>query len=240
MNTFTIDHPTGEQYEMDWHNDSQPPSNGQLSDILAAHTGLPPLSPADTGERSPAGMPGAPPDVLMQAAVQTGNPSSDLHLASNTHAAAPTQYGVSGKHSTSPQSGQYTIDDLSTNPEWGGDYRKVILNAAHQYGLDPRALQAIIYKETKGNPSVVNHNPNGTIDYGMMQVNSGTRDPNSYNWRDPVTGIYAGAHVFAGKLKQAHGNYREAFRRYNGAGPRAERYGHAVYGYYTGLGGGNP
>lgn len=40
MNTFSIEHPSGNQYELDWHDDNAP-TDDQLGDILDQHTGLP-------------------------------------------------------------------------------------------------------------------------------------------------------------------------------------------------------
>jgi|SRR5579883_1788624 len=80
MNTFSIVHPSGEQYELDWYNNHSAPTNRQLGDILTAHTGRSPLSPTDTG--SPFTQPASP---MLQTAVETGNPPSNFQLASATH-----------------------------------------------------------------------------------------------------------------------------------------------------------
>lgn len=40
MKTYSVTHPDGPHFEIDWYDDQNPPSSSQLSDILSAHTGL--------------------------------------------------------------------------------------------------------------------------------------------------------------------------------------------------------
>lgn len=131
---------------------------------------------------------------------------------------------------------------LSTDPVYGGKFVSSIQKYAQQYGVDPRAVQAIIKQETGGNPAAINRaNRNGTVDYGLMQVNSATKDPKSYNWKDPDANIAAGVQEFKNKLDAAGGNYQLAFQMYNGSGPAARAYGQKVFTDYQRLkGSGQP
>ncbi|MEX3846834.1 lytic transglycosylase domain-containing protein [Paraburkholderia sp. BR10882] len=48
----------------------------------------------------------------------------------------------------------------------------VIDNAAHQYHINPDVLRAIAYYESHLNPHAYHRNANGTVDIGLMQINS--------------------------------------------------------------------
>ncbi|MGF6265298.1 soluble lytic murein transglycosylase-like protein [Paraburkholderia youngii] len=48
----------------------------------------------------------------------------------------------------------------------------VIDNAAHQYHINPDVLRAIAYYESHLNPHAYHRNVNGTVDIGLMQINS--------------------------------------------------------------------
>lgn len=126
MNKFTIDHPTGEQYQLDWYNDNAAPSNGELGDILSAHTGRAPLSAADAGSLPsspadpdasayPSGEQRSSPSAnnpMLQTAVGTGNPSEDLQLASASH----TNSGLTPYAQTILD--RYDHAEVETNDKW--------------------------------------------------------------------------------------------------------------------------
>lgn len=67
----------------------------------------------------------------------------------------------------------------------------LILQIAPQYDVPPYLIAAIIIKESDGNPNVINrNNENGTIDRGLMQLNSSWF--NDDNWDCAETNIRAG------------------------------------------------
>lgn len=106
-------------------------------------------------------------------------------------------------------------------------YDDLFKSAAENHGVDWRDLKQIAVQESGLTPWAQNLNSNGTIDQGMMQLNNRyhtERGITPTNVNDPATNINAGAQVFAQALKKSKGDVREAFRRYNGAGPNAERY----------------
>lgn len=66
----------------------------------------------------------------------------------------------------------------------------MILAIALEVGVPPYLVLAIAYTEnTTLNPLAVNRNPDGTLDLGVMQLNSGWF---TGNWADPETNIWAG------------------------------------------------
>ena len=67
----------------------------------------------------------------------------------------------------------------------------LILAIAVEVGIPAQFALSIALEENKVlNPSAENHNVNGTIDRGIMQLNSGWYS--DANWADPETNIRAG------------------------------------------------
>ena len=67
----------------------------------------------------------------------------------------------------------------------------IILLIAPQYDVPPYLVAAIIIVESRGNPYAINsNNANGTIDRGIMQLNSSWF--NCEDWSCPETNITAG------------------------------------------------
>lgn len=264
MQTFSVDHPSGAQYDVDWYNDGTPPTDDQLGSILADHSGMPPATANSTeADSSPnfdvtgdddqgqlttasshgqigrsQNVPYAPP--LPTTPITPVNPLLRKYSlrplpGNGTNSTPPPPVSLNqlpGRSSTASSADQ-NYSGMATDAGHGGNYRRVITNIAKKYGVDPAAVQAIIYQESGGDPTMVNHNNNGTSDYGMMQVNSDTLSPNSYNWRDPVKNIEAGVREFAGYLRHYNGNYHTAFHRYNGFGAPASAYADPVYRDYV-------
>jgi hypothetical protein len=105
-------------------------------------------------------------------------------------------------------------------------YDSLISKVAGEVGIDPKVLKQIAAQESSLNPNAVNDN-GSSRDYGLMQHNSkymGERGLDGSNVMDPESNLRAGAKFFKGLLDRSGGNYREAFRRYNGSGSKAERY----------------
>ena len=66
----------------------------------------------------------------------------------------------------------------------------LIVLISAEYGVPENFVKAIIKTESDFNCEAIGYNKNGTIDYGLMQLNSSWY--NDDNWRDPETNLRAG------------------------------------------------
>lgn len=110
----------------------------------------------------------------------------------------------------------------------------VLRPAASQWGVPPALVEAVMQEESGGNPMALRRDSNGTVDAGLMQINSGnwaayglTADP-----FDPARNIAAGVQMLAGDLRR-YGNVALALAAYN-AGPGAVARWHGVPPYAAG------
>jgi len=100
------------------------------------------------------------------------------------------------------------------------------LTAAHRYHLSPVLLYSIAWRESQLNPRALNRNSDGTIDTGIMQVNSrwlpelATYGISEEMLLDPCTNIGVGAWVLASEFHRAGASWR-AVGRYNSPDPAA-------------------
>lgn len=101
--------------------------------------------------------------------------------------------------------------------------------AAHYYHVDPYLLYAIANVESGMNPYAVGKNHDGTIDVGLMQINSthftaleqhGISEQRLMT--EPCTSIMVGASILSGMIK-VYGYNWEAVGAYN-AGLKKENY----------------
>lgn len=95
------------------------------------------------------------------------------------------------------------------------------VEAGKRYGIDPWLLYSIAKVESGNNTAAVNYNKNGTVDIGVMQVNSchfktleryGFKKEDLWN---PTININWGAWVLAGCVAR-HGYTTNAIDCYNG------------------------
>ena len=95
------------------------------------------------------------------------------------------------------------------------------VNAGERYGIDPWLLYSIAKVESGLNPVAINKNRNGTMDMGIMQINTvhlptlakyGVTQ--SHLW-EPETNINIGAWVLSGCVKR-NGYTTKALDCYNG------------------------
>ena len=110
------------------------------------------------------------------------------------------------------------------------EYRLLINTLNMEYGIPPWILPRMIKKESEWKVKAVSKkNDNGSIDYGLMQLNSNNLE--EFTWRfndfkeidyfDPVTNITIGAKYLAHLYKQ-FGTWEEAIMAYN-CGPTKVR-----------------
>ena len=102
--------------------------------------------------------------------------------------------------------------------------------AGDRYGIDPLLLHAIATVESALDPQAFNRNRDGTVDLGLMQINSShlPRLNRSGITRrrlldEPCTSVMAGAEILAGFIAR-HGYTWQAVGAYNaGSAPRREQ-----------------
>lgn len=121
--------------------------------------------------------------------------------------------------------------------------------AAKRYGVDPRLIASVIHNETNGQGSqyINRANRDGSVDYGVMQVNSKTLkeqfgiDHQQYYrsgaYANDDLNIMMGTAELAAKIRQSGGNVWEGVRRYNGGGPASYAYQKRAMDYFSGLSG---
>ena len=101
--------------------------------------------------------------------------------------------------------------------------QQMIVDAANQYGVPPSVALAIAQHESGFNPSAVNStlNPNGTIDYGLFQLNTSvlqTYGLTPAQAMDPQTNINTAVGLL-GKYIAQYGDVNTALWAYaSGAG----------------------
>lgn len=70
--------------------------------------------------------------------------------------------------------------------------------AGRYYDISPELLSAIAFVESSHDPNALNRNRNGTVDYGLMQVNSQWAPEFGQYWdyiKDPCYNVLAGAWI---------------------------------------------
>jgi lysozyme-related protein Hpa2 len=97
-------------------------------------------------------------------------------------------------------------------------------DAARYHHVNPLVLRAIALVESGGNPKAINHNRNGSVDLGELQINSiHQRELARYGIAPPdlldaCKNIYIGAWILRGRMDQ-YGNTWEAIGAYHSATP---------------------
>jgi len=95
------------------------------------------------------------------------------------------------------------------------------VEAGEYYNISPLLLKGLSKTESNHNPTAINYNKNGTIDYGHMQINSSWKDALGKRWDylgNPCYSTFIGAWI----LKQCqikHGNTWNSVACYNSGRP---------------------
>jgi soluble lytic murein transglycosylase-like protein len=103
-------------------------------------------------------------------------------------------------------------------------YDRYFDEAGQHYNIPPLLLKKIATIESGINPKAINKNANGTVDYGLMQINSSHLRRlsqwgiNEENILDPKVNIYAGSWLLSEHIKE-HGFNLQAVGRYHSATP---------------------
>jgi soluble lytic murein transglycosylase-like protein len=97
-------------------------------------------------------------------------------------------------------------------------------DAGERYRVDPYLLSAIASVESGFNPKAINYNKNGSVDYGIMQINSfwlkKYKIPKEWIW-EPCYNIHFGAMVLRRCMDAYPNNLKQAIDCYN-KGERAK------------------
>lgn len=97
---------------------------------------------------------------------------------------------------------------------------RVVATAAQHFPQDPLLLLAVVGVESAWRPWAL-----GSVgEVGLCQVRPELHGFSSVELIDPEANIAAAAQVLKGCLARSGGDMQGAVRRYNGAGPAAERY----------------
>lgn len=97
---------------------------------------------------------------------------------------------------------------------------RVAAIAARHFPSDPAVLLAIVGVESSWRPWALG----GVGEVGLCQVRPDLHGASAADLIDPESNIEAAARVLRGCLARSGGDLAGALRRYNGAGPPAERY----------------
>ena len=117
----------------------------------------------------------------------------------------------------------------------------LIIKVGKEKGIDPIFLKCVMTIESGGSPRAINRtNKNGTVDYGLMQVNTGWGKQFDYNkmLSNPEYAISCGADVILCKMSTAKriGLKQNAFNifwLYNGYSAQGKRYATKVSKLYN-------
>ena len=94
-------------------------------------------------------------------------------------------------------------------------------SAGKDYGISPRLLEAISWTESRHDTAAININPNGTTDYGHMQINSlwvALIGETYLALDDPCFCTKVGAYILSGCIGK-HGYNTNALSCYNSGRP---------------------
>lgn len=120
-------------------------------------------------------------------------------------------------------------------------------DAGARYGVDPWLLYAIALQESSLQANAVNKNSNGSVDVGLMQINSFWFEElekigiNESSLFDPCTSIHVGAWVLAqsiqvfGRNWRAVGAYNAGTAKNNKTEARRKAYAQRIIDRYYGI-----
>lgn len=146
-----------------------------------------------------------------------------------------------------PPSGTVSLPADTARPQWTQAGKPCWDAAGARHGVDPWLLYATAYVESRYDPAAVGRNKNGTVDLGLMQINStwlptlrkwGVPDG---AWRNACASTYIGAWIMAANIRR-YGYTWQAIAAYNvGSVDTPKRsslglaYARKVYEAYAGL-----
>ncbi len=112
-------------------------------------------------------------------------------------------------------------------------------DAGTSLGVSPALLRAVAMHESAMRSDAVNRNANGSVDFGLMQINSGwlpllqQHGIAAQNLLDPCVNAYIGAWILRANVARFGATWK-AVGAYNASSPaRQLRYANAVYGVFV-------
>jgi membrane-bound lytic murein transglycosylase MltF len=124
-------------------------------------------------------------------------------------------------------------------------WKSNIQQTAESTSTDPVLLATIMQMESNGNPNAINHNNNGTTDYGIMQVNSDTAKEMGFDIHrlqtDPDYNMWAAAQEVKAKQATAKrigldpNDPFNIFWLYNGYSAQGKKYAQKAMDIYNSL-----
>ncbi|NCG53639.1 transglycosylase SLT domain-containing protein [Serratia fonticola] len=120
--------------------------------------------------------------------------------------------------------------------------------AGRDYKIDPDLLRAIAWNESKFNPVAVGQNSDGSLDIGLMQINtqhanklSALGISQNHLSQDPCMNIYTGAYILATSFKKwgvswaAVGAYNAGFKDTHKQDLRRYKYAKKIHDTYNAI-----
>jgi soluble lytic murein transglycosylase-like protein len=146
---------------------------------------------------------------------EIGTDGEAIEVSSN--AALPAQDATSRFGATQT----FSFSPAVTRKLMPANWKIIVTSVADQHGLDPILFEALIWQESRWNPSA--RSPKGAI--GLTQLMPGTAQQLGVNPFDPVANMQGGARYLKSMLTQFDGNLDLALAAYNAGPMRISQYG---------------
>ncbi len=120
----------------------------------------------------------------------------------------------------------------------GQAHADCITDAAQRYHVNPDVLRAIAYYESHLNPDALNHDANGTVDVGIMQINSihfptlRREGIDLKQLQDPAVNADVGAALLRDAVNQYGPTWRAVGAYHSRTPSLGSEYAHAVHQIY--------
>jgi soluble lytic murein transglycosylase-like protein len=102
--------------------------------------------------------------------------------------------------------------------------KKMVAQICKEQDVSYKLVSSLIQQESEWNPNNINHNKNGTTDYGLMQLNSSNKEffekkfwdrPEKFDMKNPEHNVYVGVRFFKALLGQYKNDVKKALTAYN-------------------------
>jgi soluble lytic murein transglycosylase-like protein len=108
--------------------------------------------------------------------------------------------------------------------------------AGAQYSVDPDTLRSMAIRESRLDPAAVNVNVNGSVDVGLMQINSSWKKRLGVKlWehvKEPCTNVKVGAYILSLAIEETGDLWTGVGRYHSRNKEKAERYARKIFEIY--------